>query len=84
MNADEARGLGAAMKRWGIAGVVAPEDPATPDGEWRVYDSRDPQTRRDVTEDTLAALAQLEGTAPGSARRPGSGPTRGFVIPQSG
>lgn len=81
MNADEARVLGAALKRWNIAGVVAPEDPGNPDGEWRVYDSQDPEARRDITADVLAALAKLEDSGPRTPGRAGIGPTRGFMIP---
>ena len=51
-------------------------DPENPAGEWRVYDTADPATRRDVTADVLASVA-----AKVPAVEPGPGPTRGFVIP---
>jgi hypothetical protein len=81
MDAEEARDLGAALARWNIAGIVAPQDPADPDGEWRVYDGPNPETRRDITADALAALADLEAPGFPSPGRTRTGPTRGFVIP---
>lgn len=80
MNADEARELAAALSRWNVAGFVAPENPEEPDGQWRVYDSADPENRTDITAEALAALRRAEGSHPASARS-GNGPTRGFVIP---
>lgn len=80
MNAEEARNLATALRRWNIAGIVAPEDPANPDGEWRVYDGPNPETRRDITAAALAALAELEDSSPVSPGRAGTGPTRGFVL----
>ncbi|MET7640114.1 hypothetical protein [Streptomyces sp. NPDC005438] len=76
MNGEDARQVEAVLKRLGIPGVVAPEDPANTAGPWRVYDTADPATRRDVTADALASLA-----AKFPKEKPGSGPTRGFVIP---
>ncbi|MDT0441628.1 hypothetical protein [Streptomyces johnsoniae] len=78
MDAEQARHVGAVLRRLGVAGVVAPEDPENPAGEWRVYDKADPATRRDVTADALAVVAaQL------AAEERGSGPTRGFVLPSA-
>ncbi|MEU4799576.1 hypothetical protein [Streptomyces sp. NPDC023327] len=76
MDAEQARDVDALLHRLGIPGVVAPEDPEKAAGPWRVYDTADPATRRDVTADVLASVAARfpEG-------RPGSGPMRGFVIP---
>jgi hypothetical protein len=79
MNAKEAQALKAALKRWNVPGVVAPEDPGNPDGAWRVFDGPDPETRRDITADALAAVAKFEGPGVAATRR--TGPTRGFVIP---
>lgn len=64
--------------------MVAPESPADPDGEWRVYDAADPETRRDITADALAALATYEPARATTSPRSGAGPTRGFVIPSDG
>lgn len=74
MDAEQARQVDALMRRLGISGVVAPENPENAAGEWRVYDTGDPATRRDVTADVLASVA---------AEFPGerAGPGRGFVIP---
>lgn len=80
MNAEEARGVEAALRRWNVAGFVAPRNPADPDGEWRVYDSADPGARTDITAEALAALKTFEGSRPAAART-GTGPTRGFVLP---
>jgi hypothetical protein len=80
MNADEAQALKAALARWNIPGVVAPEELANPDGEWQVYDSGNPETRTDITAAVLAALAKFEGPEPAAHRKASSGPTRGFVI----
>ncbi|WP_062204857.1 hypothetical protein [Streptomyces sp. NBRC 109706] len=76
MDADEARQVDAMLRQLGIPGVVAPEDPENTAGPWRVYDTADPATRRDVTADALASVA-----AKFPKGQPGSGPTRGFVIP---
>lgn len=76
MNADQARRVEAVLRRLGIPGVLAPEDPARPEGPWRVYDSADPADRRDVTFDALASLA---ARFPDDELPPG--PTRGFVVP---
>lgn len=78
MNAEEARQVDAALRRLGIPGVVAPEDPEHAAGPWRVYDTADPETRKDVTADALAAVV---AKTPGPAPRSANGPTRGFVIP---
>jgi hypothetical protein len=83
MNAEEAQALSAALKRWNIPGVVAPEDPGNPEGPWRVYDRADAETRRDITAATLAALAKCERPGVTATGRTGTGPTRGFVIPSS-
>jgi hypothetical protein len=60
----------------GIPGVVAPEDPENTAGPWRVYDTAESTTRRDVTADALASVA-----AKFPEEKPGPGPMRGFVIP---
>ncbi|MFD7547103.1 hypothetical protein [Streptomyces sp. NPDC059816] len=75
MNAEQARQVDTVLRRWGIAGVVAPQDPENTAGGWSVYDTADPATRREVTADALASVAAvfLEGPRPG--------PTRGFVVP---
>jgi hypothetical protein len=78
MGPDEARRVDAALRRLGVAGVVAPVDPENPAGEWRVYDTVDTESRRDITADALAAVA-AHVTPPEP-----SGPTRGFVIPPKG
>ncbi|MBT2469054.1 hypothetical protein J7E97_14550 [Streptomyces sp. ISL-66] len=72
MDAEEARQLDITLRRFGIRGVVAPQDPENPAGTWAVYDEADPDSRRDITTDTLAAVARAQG------------PTRGFVIPVAG
>lgn len=82
MDAEEARQVDAALRRLGIPGVVAPEDPENAAGGWRVYDSADPLTRRDTTADALAAVVAKFGEAnPEPAPRAEPGPTRGFIIP---
>lgn len=75
MGPDEARRVDDALRRLGIAGMVAPADPDAPSGEWRVYDRADPATRRDITAEVLASVV-AHVPAPAS-----DGPTRGFVIP---
>ncbi|WP_043264163.1 hypothetical protein [Streptomyces sp. CT34] len=82
MNAEEARQVDAALRRLGIPGVVAPEDPVHAAGTWRVYDSADPGTRQDITADALAAfVAKFREVNPEPPGKPQSGSTRGFVIP---
>ncbi|WP_031516666.1 hypothetical protein [Streptomyces sp. NRRL F-5123] len=76
MNAEQARRVEDLLRRLGIPGVVAPEDPVRPEGPWRVYDSAAPATRRDITPDALASLATR---FPDGGRPPG--PARGFVVP---
>lgn len=71
MDAEEARQLDITLRRFGIRGVVAPEDPENLAGAWRVYDDVDPDLRQDITADALAAVARAQG------------PTRGFVIPRA-
>jgi hypothetical protein len=79
MNAEEAWQLDATLRRLGIPGVVAPEDPDNPAGEWRVYDTADTTTRKDTTADALAAVAaKFREATPEPTRR---GPMRGFIIP---
>ncbi|MFF4751707.1 hypothetical protein ACWD5R_04280 [Streptomyces sp. NPDC002514] len=76
MDAEQARQVDALLRQLGIPGVVAPDDPESTAGKWRVYDTADPVTRRDVTADVLAFVAaRFPGT-------PGSGPKRGFTIPR--
>ncbi|MFF2746841.1 hypothetical protein ACFVVA_15005 [Kitasatospora sp. NPDC058048] len=74
MDENEAQQVATTLRNLGIRGVVSPEDLGNPDGPWRVYDSADPDTRRDITDEALTVMA-------GRSRQ--SGPTRGFVIPQS-
>ncbi|UQA94354.1 hypothetical protein [Streptomyces halobius] len=79
MNAEEARQVDTALRRLGVPGVVAPEDPDNPAGEWRVYDTADPTTRKDTTANALVAVvAKFRDANPEPTRR---GPTRGFIIP---
>ncbi|MET8704732.1 hypothetical protein ABZW10_38645 [Kitasatospora sp. NPDC004723] len=74
MDEDEAQQLANSLRRLGIRGIVSPEDLGNPDGQWRVYDSANPNTRRDITDDVLTVVR-------GRSRQAGqSGPTRGFVI----
>lgn len=82
MDAEEARQVDAVLRRLGVPGVVAPEDPDDPAGAWRVYDSPDPRTRKDTTADALAAVvAKFQEATPEPTQRAEGGPTRGFVIP---
>ncbi|MFF2811712.1 hypothetical protein ACFVT2_31985 [Streptomyces sp. NPDC058000] len=82
MNAEEARQVDATLRRLGIPGVVAPEDPEHAAGKWRVYDSPDPVTRKDITSDVLAAfVAKFREANPEPPGKPRSGPTRGFIVP---
>ncbi len=76
MDAEQARQVDAVLRQLGIPGVVAPVDPENTAGPWRVYDTADPTTRRDVTADTLASVA-----ARFPEEKPGPGPMRGFIIP---
>ncbi len=76
MDAERARQVDALLRRLGIPGVVAPEDPENTAGPWRVYDTADPANRRDVTTEALASVAAKFPEEPS-----GSGPMRGFVIP---
>lgn len=70
MRADEVSELHAAMRQYGIPGVLAPVDSANPAGMWRVYDRTDAATREDVTAEILAKVAAA------SRQRP----ARGFVV----
>ncbi|WP_030668064.1 hypothetical protein [Streptomyces rimosus] len=82
MDAEEARHVDATLRRLGIPGIVAPEDPDDAAGTWRVYDSSDPGARKDITADVLAAIAAtFREAGPGPGRRADGGPARGFVIP---
>ncbi|MDH6110269.1 hypothetical protein P3T36_004799 [Kitasatospora sp. MAP12-15] len=72
MDKDEAQRVAGTLRRLGLRGIVSPEDLDNPDGQWRVYDSADPDTRRDITDEALAAIKDV------SSR---TGPTRGFVVP---
>ncbi|MFF8769215.1 hypothetical protein [Kitasatospora sp. NPDC015120] len=75
MDEDEAQQLSKSLQILGIRGIVSPEDPGDPDGQWRVYDSTDPSTRRDITDDVLTVVR-------GRSRQAGqAGATRGFVVP---
>ncbi|MGW6918371.1 hypothetical protein ACWGB8_31835 [Kitasatospora sp. NPDC054939] len=75
MDETEARQLAGTLRRLGIRGTVSPEVPDNPAGRWRVYDSADPATRRDITDEVLTLVE-------GAARTTG-GPTRGFVVRSS-
>ncbi|MFE7456750.1 hypothetical protein [Streptomyces sp. NPDC057554] len=82
MDAEQARQVDSVLRRFGIRGVVAPADPEQLTGMWRVFDKADPQTRKDITADALAALAAaLPASAPGPDPKGPSGPTRGFILP---
>ncbi|KEF06534.1 MULTISPECIES: hypothetical protein [Streptomyces] len=82
MDAEEARHVDATLRRLGIPGIVAPENPDDTAGAWRVYDSLDPTVRKDTTPDVLAAVVAQFGEAdPKPPRRADGGPTRGFIIP---
>ncbi|MFF1795790.1 hypothetical protein ACFVXQ_16475 [Kitasatospora sp. NPDC058263] len=72
MDASEAQQMADTLRRLGIRGIVSPEDLDDPDGQWRVYDSSDPATRRDITDEALTVIN-------GMSRK--TGPTRGFVVP---
>ncbi|MFG2912734.1 hypothetical protein ACGF0D_07560 [Kitasatospora sp. NPDC048298] len=74
MDENEAQQVANALRELGIRGIVSPEDLDNPNGRWRVYDSADPNTRRDITDE---ALTVVEG------RSRQSGPARGFVVPKS-
>ncbi|WP_405780229.1 hypothetical protein [Streptomyces sp. NBC_00859] len=76
MDSEQARQVDALLRRLGVLGVVAPEAPERTAGAWRVYDKDDLDSRRDVTADTLAAVA-----AKFPDDKPGTSPTRGFIIP---
>ncbi|MFJ9693983.1 hypothetical protein [Kitasatospora sp. NPDC101183] len=75
MDEHKARRVADTIRQLGIRGVVSPEDPDKPDGRWRVYDSADAATRRDITDEVLTVI---EGRS-----RPQTGPARGFVVPKS-
>ncbi|MFE2292843.1 hypothetical protein [Streptomyces sp. NPDC059452] len=82
MDAEQARQVDSVLRRFGIPGVVAPADPEQLTGPWRVFDKADPQTRKDISADALAALAAaLPAAALGPGPKGPSGPTRGFVLP---
>nr|BFD90787.1 hypothetical protein KitaXyl93_21470 [Kitasatospora sp. Xyl93] len=74
MDENEAQQVANTLKELGIRGIVSPEDVDNPDGRWRVYDSTDPDTRRDITDEALTVAA---------VRSRQSGPARGFVVPRS-
>jgi hypothetical protein len=65
MNAEQARQVAAALRRLGIPGVLAPETPDERSSLWRVYDTADPASRRDVTPAALAAVVAAFPTPPG-------------------
>lgn len=82
MDAEQARQVEATLRRLGIPGVVAPEDPDDPAGAWRVYDSAAPATRKDATADALASVvAKFREISPEPSEKRRQGPTRGFVLP---
>ncbi|MFH8379843.1 hypothetical protein ACH4E7_02710 [Kitasatospora sp. NPDC018058] len=72
MDENEAQQLASTLRRLGIRGIVSPEQLDNPDGQWRVYDSADPATRQDITDEVRAVIA---------GRSRDAGPTRGFVVP---
>jgi hypothetical protein len=72
MDENEAQQMADTLRRLGIRGVVSPVDPGNPGGPWWVYDSADPATRRDITDEARAIIA---------GRSCKTGPTRGFVVP---
>ncbi|MEV7772936.1 hypothetical protein [Kitasatospora sp. NPDC086791] len=74
MDESEAQQVANTLRQLGIRGIVSPEDHDNPDGRWRVYDSADAATRRDITDE---ALTVIEG------RSRQAGPARGFVVPKS-
>ncbi|MFH8558701.1 hypothetical protein ACH4FE_34645 [Streptomyces celluloflavus] len=85
MNADQARQVDATLRRLGIPGVVAPEDPENAAGAWRVYDGVDPAIREDITADVLAAfVAKFREADPEPPGKSQASPTRGFIIPPEG
>ncbi|MFE2110290.1 hypothetical protein ACFXAF_31110 [Kitasatospora sp. NPDC059463] len=75
MDEGEAQQMADSLRRLGIRGFVSPEESGSPDGQWRVYDSTDPDTRRDITDEVLTVVRSR------SSRAGQSGPTRGFVVP---
>ncbi|MFI6156169.1 hypothetical protein ACIBCA_26185 [Kitasatospora sp. NPDC051170] len=75
MDELEAREVANTLRRLGIRGVVSLEDADKPTGRWRVYDSTDATTRRDITNEALTVIA--------GRSRPQTGSARGFVVPQS-
>ncbi|MGW3329041.1 hypothetical protein V6574_13615 [Streptomyces sp. SM1P] len=82
MDAEQARQVDSVLRRFGIPGVVAPENPENLTGPWRVFDQADPATRKDITADALAALAALlPVSTPDPAPKRQGRPTRGFVLP---
>ncbi|MGV9268495.1 hypothetical protein ACWDRR_27945 [Kitasatospora sp. NPDC003701] len=74
MDELEAQQVANTLRRLELRGFVFPEDPENPGGRWRVYDSADAATRRDITDEVLTVIA-------GRSRADGTGPTRGFIIP---
>ncbi|MET8687800.1 hypothetical protein ABZV77_26685 [Streptomyces sp. NPDC004732] len=84
MDAEQARQVDATLRRLGIPGVVAPEDPEDLSGAWRVYDSADPATREDKTADALSSVvAKFCEISPEPREKRQQGPTRGFVFPSA-
>lgn len=71
---NEAQQMANTLRRLGVRGIVSPEDLDNPNGRWRVYDSADVTTRRDITDEALTVIA---------GRSQQGGPARGFVVPQS-
>jgi hypothetical protein len=75
MDESEAQRVANTLHLLGIRGIVSPEDLDNPNGQWRVYDSTDPATRRDITDEALTIIG-------GMSRKTGpAGPARGFVVP---
>ncbi|MGW4699854.1 hypothetical protein [Streptomyces sp. NPDC004285] len=69
MEARDVSALHDTMRRYGIPGILTPDNPQNPAGPWRVFDHDGPG-RRDITDTTLTAAEAVAN------RRP----TRGFVI----
>ncbi|GAA4100852.1 hypothetical protein GCM10022284_44680 [Streptomyces hundungensis] len=82
MDAEEARQVGARLRRLGLPPVVAPVDPDGPTGPRGGYDCVDPLVRDRIKADAPASelMKPAEGVH-ASRRGAGSGATRGFVMP---
>jgi hypothetical protein len=79
MTEEEVRHVEAMLRLCGMPGVAAPVDPDIHDGEWRIYDGPDVETRADITEASMRAL--YADARSQSTPRTESSAVRGFVIP---